>query len=117
MLGDFNTLAPDERLDAARLPRRLRLLVWLSGGRIRWQTIAIMLGAGYVDGFRQLHGGDAGLTFPTWDPHVRLDYLFLPKPFAERLSACRVVTAGASVPAASDHFPVYGELQVDRLSD
>ncbi len=117
VLGDFNTLAPDERLDTARLPRRLRLLVWLSGGRIRWQTIAIMLGAGYVDGFRLLHGGEAGLTFPTWDPHVRLDYLFLPKPFAERLSACRVVTAGASVPSASDHFPVYGELQVDRLSD
>ena len=36
------------------------LLVWLSGGRIRWQTIAIMLGAGYVDGYRHLPRARAG---------------------------------------------------------
>src|SRR5688500_13460148 len=72
LIGDFNTLAPDERFDASKLPHRLRLLVWLSGGRIRWQTIAIVLGAGYVDGYRLLNEADAGLTFPTWGPHVRL---------------------------------------------
>ena len=111
LLGDFNTLAPDERLDAARLPRRLRALVWLSGGRIRWQTIAIMLGAGYVDGFRTLRPADPGLTFPTWDPHVRLDYVFLPKPFAERLRACAVVSDGDPVRTASDHFPMFAEVR------
>ena len=89
LVGDFNTLAPDERLDVTRLPRRLRLLVWLSGGRIRWQTIAIMLGAGYIDGYRQLHASRPGLTFPTWDPHVRLDYVFLPKALASRLTRMR----------------------------
>ena len=46
VVGDFNTLAPDEKFDFSKLPYRLRVLVWLSGGRIRWQTIAIMLGAG-----------------------------------------------------------------------
>ena len=112
LLGDFNTLAPDERLDTARLPRRLRALVWLSGGRIRWQTIAIMLGAGYVDGFRTLCPSDPGLTFPTWDPHVRLDYVFLPKPFAERLRACAVVRDGGLVRTASDHFPMFAEVEV-----
>ena len=113
LLGDFNTLAPDERFDASKLPRRLRVLVWLSGGRIRWQTVAIVLGAGYVDGFRMLHASDPGLTFPTWDPHVRLDYLFLPKPFADRLTSCAVVKDGELVRAASDHFPVSAEMTVD----
>lgn len=107
LVGDFNTLAPDERLDVAKLPRRLRMLVWLSGGRIRWQTIAIMLGAGYVDGFRQLHEGDPGLTFPTWDPHVRLDYAFVPKPFAPQLTDCHVVAESPAVRLASDHFPLH----------
>jgi exodeoxyribonuclease-3 len=106
LVGDFNTLAPGERLQVSKLPYRLRLLVWLSGGRIRWQTIAIVLGAGYVDGFRYRHDGEVGLTFPTWDPHSRLDYVFVPKPFAERLTTCDVVTDNPALPLASDHFPV-----------
>jgi endonuclease/exonuclease/phosphatase family metal-dependent hydrolase len=106
LVGDFNTLAPDERLDVSKLPLRLRALVWLSGGRIRWQTIAIVLGADYVDGYRLLHKGEPGLTFPTWDPHTRLDYVFVPAPFAECLVACDVVTESATLRQASDHFPV-----------
>lgn len=112
VIGDFNTIAPDERFDESKLPRRLRMLVWLSGGRIRWQTIAIMLGAGYVDGFRMVHGSEAGWTFPTWDPHVRLDYLFVPKLFAERLTACEVIDDGDLVRSASDHFPIKANLIV-----
>jgi exodeoxyribonuclease-3 len=106
LVGDFNTLAPGERLDVAKLPYRLRVLVYLSGGRIRWQTIAIVLGAGYVDGFREKHEGENGFTFPTWDLHSRLDYVFVPKPFLDRLSACEVVTEGPSLRLASDHLPV-----------
>jgi endonuclease/exonuclease/phosphatase family metal-dependent hydrolase len=110
LVGDFNTLAPGERLQVAKLPYRLRALVWLSGGRIRWQTVAIVLGAGYVDGFRELHGSDAGLTFPTWDPHSRLDYVFVPKPFAARLVDCAVVTDSPALRLASDHFPVRADI-------
>lgn len=106
VLGDFNTLAPDERLDVSRLPHRLRLLVWLSGGRIRWQTIAIMLGADYQDAFRRLHAGEPGRTFPTWDPYVRLDYAFVPNAVADRLVACDVISAPAAVRVASDHLPL-----------
>ena len=69
-----------------QLPHRLRALVWLSGGRIRWRTIQIMLDAGYVDGYRVLHPDDAGYTFPTWDPHVRLDYVFVPSRVRRRIS-------------------------------
>ncbi|HYU79878.1 MAG TPA: endonuclease/exonuclease/phosphatase family protein [Vicinamibacterales bacterium] len=106
LVGDFNTLAPNEALDVTRLPYRLRVLVWLSGGRIRWQTIAIMLGANYVDAFRTFDPANAGFTFPTWDPHIRLDYAFLPKRFAERLASCAVVRENPDTRQASDHFPL-----------
>jgi exodeoxyribonuclease III len=104
--GDFNTLAPNEALDVARLPYRLRVLVWLSGGRIRWQTIAIMLGANYADAYRTFQATDPGYTFPTWDPHVRLDYAFVPKAGVDRLIRCGVAADAAEVKRASDHFPL-----------
>jgi exodeoxyribonuclease-3 len=110
--GDFNTLAPGEQLDLARLPYRLRVFVWLTGRTIRWQTIQIMLDAGYVDGYRRLHAVEPGYTFPTWDPHVRLDYVFLPGSSADRLRDSRVVDAPAeAVRSASDHRPLLAEIE------
>lgn len=109
LVGDFNTLAPGELLDVRLLPARLRALVWLSGGRVRWRTIQAVLDAGYRDGFRHLHPDRVGNTFPTWNPHVRLDYLFVPHAFAERVTRCEVLD-GPRVRAASDHFPLLAEL-------
>jgi exodeoxyribonuclease-3 len=113
--GDFNTLAPGELLDIWKLPRRLRALVWLSGGRIRWRTIQMILNAGYADGFRRLHPTDQGLTFPVWDPHVRLDYVFLPMAEAGRLIRCEVVRHPAA-PDASDHFPLLADINIAKCS-
>jgi len=110
LTGDFNTLAPGDLLDFRKLPNRLRALVWLSGGKIQWRTIQIILDAGYVDGYRVVHGGDVGYTFPTWAPHVRLDYIFVPSGFASRVVACEIVVHPAA-PAASDHFPLLAELE------
>ena len=116
LAGDFNTLAPGELLETWRLPPRLRPLVWLSGGRVRYQTIQIMLDAGYRDAFRHLYPDappDAGYTFPTWDPHVRLDFFFLPTPQADRLKDCRAVREGSPLTQASDHFPLLAEVEVN----
>jgi exodeoxyribonuclease-3 len=104
LTGDFNTVAPGDLLDFRKLPHRLRALVWLSGGDIRWRTIQMILDAGYTDGYRALHGSDPGYTFPTWSPHVRLDYVFVPAAFAARLEACSIVT-GPAAASASDHYP------------
>jgi exodeoxyribonuclease-3 len=98
LVGDFNTLAPGELLDVRQLPRRLRALVWLSGGQIRWRTIQTILDV-------------VGYTFPTWSPHVRLDYAFVPKGFAERLRSCDVVN-GPETTEASDHFPLLAEFDL-----
>lgn len=113
IVGDFNTLAPGELLETRRLPARLQMLVWLSGGRIRWETIQILLDDNYVDGYRILYPLEKGFTFPTWNPHVRLDYLFLPTVFAERLKDCQVVQGYTEVVKASDHFPLLAQLAVD----
>lgn len=112
LIGDFNTLAPGDLLDFRKLPHRLRALVWLSGGRIRWRTIQTVLDAGYVDGYRHLHGPDVGYTFPTWAPHVRLDYIFVPKSFAGRLRECRVA-GGDTAADASDHLPLLCEVETE----
>jgi exodeoxyribonuclease-3 len=111
LVGDFNTLAPDEPLNVRALPPRLRVLVWMSGGRIRWRAIQAILDAGYVDGFRVVHPDQTGLTFPVWSPHVRLDYAFVPAAFVSKLAACEVVTAPITA-GASDHFPLLTEIEV-----
>ena len=111
LAGDFNTLAPGEILDVRKLPRRLKALVWLSGGRIRWRTIATILEEGYVDAFRAREPDLVGSTFPTWDPHIRLDYLFVPAPFAGHVQQCAVHDSPAAR-LASDHLPLFATLDV-----
>jgi exodeoxyribonuclease-3 len=111
LVGDFNTLAPGETLEARLLPARLRALAWL-GGAIQWRTIQILLNAGYVDGYRLLHPLEKGFTFPTYAPHLRLDYIFLPAAFADRLKACEVVRGSAVATQASDHFPLLAHIEV-----
>ena len=111
LTGDFNTLAPGEHLDLSRLPRRLRLLTWILGRTIQWRTIQTMLDAGYVDGFRQLHPDQPGLTFPTWNPHVRIDFAFVPGQALGALRQCEVLR-GERTAAASDHFPLLSILDL-----
>jgi exodeoxyribonuclease-3 len=111
LCGDFNTVAPGDEWNAAKLPFRLKPLIWLSGGSVRWRTIQTVLDAGYVDSFRLKHPGDPGLTLPTPDPHIRLDYVFVPQPHVTRVMSCEVVRHPAAA-SASDHFPVVADLHV-----
>ena len=107
--GDFNTVAPGELFDFKALPHRVKATLWLSGGRVRWRTIQMMLDAGYTDVFRALHPDDPGLTLPTLAPQVRLDYVFVPAPNLDRVKRCEVIR---TQPArdASDHFPLLAEI-------
>ena len=114
LVGDFNTLAPGEALNSNRMPAWIRALIWISGRKLQRETIQMMLDAGYDDGYRMLHPDVTGYTFPTWDPHVRLDYVFVPKVFAKRLVSCDVICEPKErVRAASDHCPLIAELAMD----
>ena len=110
-IGDFNTVAAGDPFDARNLPMRLRALLWVGGGPIRWTAHAAMLAAGYADGYRQLHS-DAGHTFPTWEPHVRLDYLFVPAQSRTSVTRCEVIRDAPGVREASDHFPLLAEIAI-----
>jgi endonuclease/exonuclease/phosphatase family metal-dependent hydrolase len=70
-----------------------------------------MLDAAYADGYRMLHPDHPGFTFPTWDPHLRLDFVFVPQSSLPRLRSCEVVV-GPAATAASDHLPVLAELDL-----
>ena len=114
LVGDFNTLAPGEALNLDRMPAWIRALIWISGRKLQRETIQLMLDAGYHDAYRMLHPDTEGYTFPTWDPHVRLDYVFVPHSFANQLVACDVICEPKPrVQAASDHCPLIAELAMD----
>jgi exodeoxyribonuclease-3 len=111
LVGDFNTLAPGEVLETRRMPAWIRALIWVSGRKLERETIQVMLDSGYLDGYRVLHKNDAGYTFPTWDPRVRLDYVFVPRSFGSRLLKCEVITDTDVIRTASDHCPLLVELE------
>ena len=114
LVGDFNTLAPGEVLEMDRLPTWIRALIWISGRKLQRESIQLVLDAGYADSFRMLHPDDKGYTFPTWDPHVRLDYVFVPRAFANQLTTCEVIKEPAErIRAASDHCPLVAELSLE----
>lgn len=110
LVGDFNTLAVGEALDVRRMPAWIRGLVWLSGRDIQRETIQILRDSTYLDAYRSLHPADKGYTFPVWDPHLRLDYVFVPEVFANRLLECEVFTEVLAATSASDHFPLLAKL-------
>ena len=112
LVGDFNTLAPGERLDVGRMPAWIRGLIWLSGRDIQRQTIQVVKDADYADGYRSLHPDEPGYTFPVWDPHLRLDYVFLPRRSLPHLLSCEVVSHTSQSKTASDHFPLLATLEL-----
>jgi len=52
-----------------------------------------------------------GATFPSRDPHVRLDFVFLPIASAAKLRSCEIVD-GPTARSASDHLPLLAEVEV-----
>jgi endonuclease/exonuclease/phosphatase family metal-dependent hydrolase len=113
LAGDFNALAPGERFDSSPMPRWIRGMIWLSGREIGRHTIEMMQADGYVDAWRTVHPDseqEPGFTFPVWSPHVRLDYVFTPVPYASRVRTVEVRRAPDAVRHASDHFPLLVEL-------
>jgi len=112
LAGDFNALAPGERFDPSPMPAWIRGMIWLSGRDIARSTIEMMRTDGYVDAWRAVHPDseqDPGFTFPVWNPHVRLDYVFMPAAYASRVTACEVRRTPDDARRASDHFPLLVE--------
>lgn len=106
-VGDFNSIAPGDRVVVARWPLWIRVLLRVDGG-IRTDAIALLERNGLVDAFRRFHPSDPGYTLPPRDPSVRLDYLL-----ATRDALPLVRSVGPVLPSdeplvirASDHLPL-----------
>ena len=113
LCGDFNALAPGERFDPSPMPAWIRGMVWLSGRDIARSTIEMMGADGYADAWRTVHPDserEPGYTFPVWNPHVRLDYVFTPAAYATRVKSCEVRRTPEVARTASDHYPLLVEL-------
>ena len=111
LAGDFNTVTTGAEVQISRLPLHVRPFMWLSGNRVRWRTIQTVIDAGYEDVFRRLHPDDPGRTLPSSDPHIRLDYVFVPRSHINRAATCEVVKHPAVI-HASDHLPVVADFDV-----
>ena len=110
ILGDCNSIASGDRVVwVESIPPFLRRMLAMQGWRVFHWALRRMLRAGYTDSFRCLHRDLDGFTLPTPRPNARLDYIFADPLMRERLTACRVVTDGDAVHAASDHYPVLAE--------
>ena len=74
----------------------------------------MMRSDGYVDAWRTVHPDavqEPGFTFPVWSPHVRLDYVFTPSAYADRINAVEVRKTPEATRSASDHFPLLVEIE------
>ena len=111
LTGDFNSLGPGEVLHTKKMPYWIRTMIWFSGRNIQRETVQQLIDHGYSDGFRALHTEVKGYTFPTKDPHLRFDYVFLPARSLDRLIRCEVIEQPPA-PAASDHFPLLAEIEI-----
>jgi endonuclease/exonuclease/phosphatase family metal-dependent hydrolase len=118
VMGDFNALAPWDfagRAEAlAQLnshPKGKNLVNEANGGP---QVVMQMEKAGYVDAYAQVGAAGAQTFIPADDPPIRIDYLFLSAPLAPALVACRIVQEPAGR-EASDHRPVWIDLDLDRI--
>ncbi|MCR4408591.1 MAG: endonuclease/exonuclease/phosphatase family protein [Anaerolineae bacterium] len=110
--GDFNAVAPEDRVNIQALPARFKIILFLQGGQIFRDTIAKIISAGFIDCYRVLHPCDDGFTLPTPVPHVRLDYIFANQSLARCIQSCDVVTKPPAVHKASDHYPIMAEFEL-----
>lgn len=110
--GDFNSVAPGERVMARRLSPLFRAIIALQFARWPRVVIPAIRRAGYVDAWRRLHPTDPGYTMPTPSPALRLDYFFLSPPLAARLVDVTVVTTPPA-DRASDHYPLVATFDLE----
>ena len=110
--GDFNAIAPGDRMDTQLMPQWLRWMILLQGNRVYRQSIRAYLSAGFTDCFRRLNPDDHGFTLPPPRPNTRLDYIFANSILTPHLKSCQVVREPAAVLHASDHYPVVAEFDL-----
>ena len=107
--GDFNAIAPKDRIRRDIMPKWLRWLIYLQGNRVYHFSVQAFLSAGFTDCFRFLNPDMDGYTLPPPNPNSRLDYILANAKMKAYLKRCWVVREPDDVHRASDHYPVMAE--------
>ena len=110
--GDFNAIAPNDRVVINQMPPWLKLTILVQGKRVYRLSIRKYLAAGFTDCFRAMHASDDGFTLPPPQPNSRLDYILVNDALKSHLTDCWVVREPSAVLKASDHYPVVAEFQM-----
>jgi len=91
LVGDFNAVHPRDEIGSP-----VEELEHVSR-----RPVEVVLEAGFVDSFRELHPGDRGWTYVAWQPWARLDYVLA----REVPRSCEIVESDAS-----DHLALVADL-------
>ncbi|HUY96026.1 MAG TPA: endonuclease/exonuclease/phosphatase family protein [Verrucomicrobiae bacterium] len=90
----------------------------LLGSLLPRDAIQVLLDAGYRDCRPDASGGQPAFTCPTYEPAVRIDYVFASPELAGAFEHAVVLGQRgrwrATARAASDHFPVLATFRLDR---
>lgn len=108
LVGDFNALRPDDPVGQPPGAEQKRGDAVDGAPR---RAIQMIVDAGYVDCYRQLHPQAPGYTYPSHHPWLRLDYIFASPHLAQRLLACDIVEQTTTI-TASDHLPVSADFRL-----
>jgi exonuclease III len=107
--GDFNAVAPNDRVVTKSMPVILKLMLLLQGWRFFHYALEATRAAGFTDCYRFLHPDQDGFTLPTPSPTIRLDYILANDALKASLQKCHVVREPAAIHQASDHYPLVAE--------
>ncbi|MCH9014019.1 MAG: exodeoxyribonuclease III, partial [Proteobacteria bacterium] len=111
--GDYNVIpTPDDVYDPAG---------WADDALYKLETrqaFRAILNLGLTDAFRALHGEPGAYTYwnyqgVAWsaDQGLRIDHLLLSPQAADRLTACEIDRGPRGQEKASDHTPIWCELE------
>jgi exodeoxyribonuclease III len=114
MAGDFNSVAPGDRVIRSTMPIRLKFILWSQGNRVYRFALQTLLSSEFIDCFRLKNSTDDGFTLPPPAPTIRLDYGFINPAMEKYVKNCWVVREPHNVTKASDHYPVMVELNFEN---
>jgi len=111
--GDFNAIAPHDKVIIRSMPASLKAILFLQGNRVFRFSIQRLLSTGFIDSFRFINPSEDGFTLPPPQPNTRLDYIFINQAMQRHLVNCWVVREPNRVNEASDHYAVVAEFDLD----
>jgi exonuclease III len=111
IVGDLNSIAPQDRVLQTLNPPRMRRVMALQGNIVFHFAISRLLKAGYTDCYRRLHNDD-GFTWMAGNRTTRYDYVMADHIMSLRLRSCGVLDDREAIHSASDHLPLTAEFDI-----